>query len=85
MPTYTYRCTEHGEFTRLTSMKDHQRLQPCPTCEVASEQVLNTVPTFIRKGGGWTRPDPKIPEWIKKLPDDELDAELGLTNDANAA
>ena len=58
--------------------------EPCPKCGEPSPKQIDRG-TFILKGGGWgPRPDPKIPDKFLNMPDDELDAELGLTNDANA-
>ena len=43
MPTYDYRCKEHGAFELFQSMKDHARAD-CPTCGSGSKQVLTAAP-----------------------------------------
>ena len=45
MPTYNYRCTEHGVFETVQRVKDHARAD-CPTCEVECKQVILTAPTL---------------------------------------
>jgi len=79
MPTYTYSCPEHKLFTVFKKMSEMLTEEPCPKCGTQSPKQIDT-PTFIRKGGGWTRPDPKIPEKYLKMTDAELDADLGFTD-----
>ena len=43
MPTYDYKCSEHGYFEQLNSMANHAEGE-CPTCGKASKQVLLTAP-----------------------------------------
>jgi putative FmdB family regulatory protein len=43
MPTYDYRCDEHGDFEAIQRMKDHARAF-CPTCGSDSAQVVKTAP-----------------------------------------
>lgn len=45
MPTYSYRCDEHGDFDLLQRMKDHARAD-CPTCGSGSKQVLTAAPSL---------------------------------------
>lgn len=43
MPTYQYKCSEHGYFEQQNSMKDHAKGN-CPTCGSDSKQVILTAP-----------------------------------------
>lgn len=43
MPTYDYRCDEHGDFEQRNSMKDHAK-GTCPTCGSESKQVIRSAP-----------------------------------------
>jgi len=43
MPTYDYKCAEHGYFELTQSMKDHARAD-CPTCGSDSKQVMIGAP-----------------------------------------
>lgn len=40
MPTYVYHCKEHGDFDKVTSIAEHQRVQDCPVCGEDSPQVI---------------------------------------------
>ena len=82
MPTYTYECKQHGLFERLTTMKEHKRIRPCPICLQDSEQVILDAPGVVFKGKGWCRPTPKIPEKFLKMSEAELNSDLGLAPDA---
>jgi len=88
MPTYTFTCPTDGKYEVILRMSDYTAQQPCPICGVVGDRTITQVPTFIRKGAGWTTPAPavEIPKWINELSDSELDAELGLdpATDANA-
>lgn len=85
MPTYTYLCpSENKKFTVFKRMSEMQLEEPCPKCGDMSQKVIDRA-NFVLKGGGWgPRPDPKIPDKFLKMSDEELDSDLGLTNDANA-
>lgn len=85
MPTYTYLChKDQKRFTVFKRMSEMLLEEPCPKCgELSTKQIDRA--TFVLKGGGWgPRPDPKIPDKYKNIPDDELDDWLGLNNDGNA-
>ena len=86
MPTYTFTCNTDGRYEVIARMSDYTTEQPCPKCGVIGQRVIDQIPTFIRKGKGWTTPAPavEIPKWISSMSDEEIDADLGLTNDANA-
>ncbi len=43
MPTYDYRCDEHGYFEKVQRMKDHASGE-CPECGTPSKQVLTKPP-----------------------------------------
>ena len=43
MPTYSYRCTEHGDFDMIQRMADHAAA-PCPDCGETAKQVLTSAP-----------------------------------------
>lgn len=45
MPTYDYKCVDHGYFEKRQSMKDHARAD-CPTCGSDSKQVLTKPPSL---------------------------------------
>lgn len=45
MPSYDYRCKEHGTFELQQRMKDHARAH-CPTCGSDSKQVLTAAPSL---------------------------------------
>jgi putative FmdB family regulatory protein len=49
MPTYDYKCTEHGYFELKQSMKDHARGE-CPTCRSDCKQVLVRAPRVDVEG-----------------------------------
>ncbi len=49
MPTYDYRCTDHGDFELHQSMKDHAKGE-CPTCAAACKQVLTAAPGLDIEG-----------------------------------
>lgn len=83
MPTYTYKCEAHGKFEKMCKMSEMTTTFPCPKCGESSQKQIDR-PAVVFKGGGWCRPDPKIPDKFLKMSDAELDSELGLTNDANA-
>ena len=43
MPTYSYRCTEHGYFDLRQSMSEHASAE-CPNCGTPCKQVLTSPP-----------------------------------------
>lgn len=43
MPTYDYKCKEHGYFEKFQRVSDHARAK-CPTCGKSSKQVLVRAP-----------------------------------------
>jgi len=43
MPTYDYRCQEHGVFELKQRMKDHAE-GVCPTCGSVCKQAITTAP-----------------------------------------
>lgn len=43
MPTYEYRCTEHGYFTKHQPMKAHASGE-CPECGTDVKQILTSPP-----------------------------------------
>lgn len=45
MPTYDYKCSEHGYFEKKQRMADHARAK-CPTCGNDSPQVLTKPPVL---------------------------------------
>ena len=45
MPTYDYRCQEHGTFTKVQRIVDHARAE-CPTCGEAVRQILTSAPSL---------------------------------------
>lgn len=62
MPTYTYRCPEHGEFEFMHSIKE--QLDTCPLCLEDSkhsnspckvERLISGGGTFILNGSGWAK------------------------------
>jgi len=54
MATYTFVCQEHGEFEVTKSMKDIEKFEPCPDCQLMCEQVIKSPPGIHFKGYGWT-------------------------------
>lgn len=87
MPLYEFHCETDGAYEVVMSMKEYHNQQPCPKCGVIGERRITTAATLIFKGKGWSpAPPPRIPTWISKLSDQELDEELGLdpATDANA-
>ena len=40
MPTYTYRCENHGEFDRYASMKAIPKEVACPACGCPSPKIF---------------------------------------------
>lgn len=57
MPTYLYKCEEHGEFEATHSI--NSTLEECPKCKEegkTSEPPVRLIApgaTFILSGGGW--------------------------------
>lgn len=49
MPTYDYRCKEHGIFEKVQRMKNHARAN-CPTCSSDSSQILTRPPGLDIEG-----------------------------------
>jgi len=49
MPTYDYKCKEHGVFELKQRMKDHAKGN-CPTCGSECNQVLTAAPTLDIEG-----------------------------------
>lgn len=45
MPTYDYKCEDHGYFQAVNRMADHARAE-CPTCGETVRQVLRTPPAL---------------------------------------
>ncbi|MGQ0576190.1 MAG: FmdB family zinc ribbon protein [Pseudonocardia sp.] len=43
MPTYLYRCDDHGPFETVHPMRDAARAWPCPDCGTGSVRIW-TVP-----------------------------------------
>lgn len=43
MPTYSYRCAEHGVFDQVKRMIEHAE-GDCPTCEAVCPQVITRAP-----------------------------------------
>jgi len=82
MPTYTYSCLNkcQKKFEIFKKMSEMLTEEPCPQCGIQSPKQIDQ-PTFIRKGGGWTRPDPKIPDKYLKMSDAELNEDLGISPD----
>ena len=46
MPTYSYRCAEHGLFDEVKRMKDRAK-GTCPTCQSESKKVLTKAPDLM--------------------------------------
>ncbi len=66
MPTYSYRCTEHGDFQRVQRMKDHASAE-CPDCGTPCKQVILTAPSLdetamanIGMPGAWEKQGDRI-------------------------
>lgn len=57
MPTYLYKCEEHGEFEEMHSISD--KLEECPKCKAEGKKsetptrLIAAGSTFILTGGGW--------------------------------
>jgi putative FmdB family regulatory protein len=49
MPTYDYKCKEHGTFEKFQRMVDHARAD-CPTCGSSSAQILTRPPGLDIEG-----------------------------------
>lgn len=49
MPTYNYKCAEHGTFEKFQRMVDHARAD-CPTCGSTSTQILLSPPSLDVEG-----------------------------------
>ena len=80
MPTYTYKCPTHKNFTVFKRISEMLQEEPCPKCGVQSPKQIDRG-SFVLKGGGWgPRPDPKIPDKYLKMSDEELDADLGFSD-----
>jgi putative FmdB family regulatory protein len=48
MPTYEYRCEKCGhEFTRILSLREHEKRQKCPKCN--SQRVTQLMSAFTPK------------------------------------
>ena len=43
MPTYDYKCGEHGYFEKQQQMKDHASAK-CPQCAIPAPQVMTRAP-----------------------------------------
>lgn len=43
MPTYSYRCAEHGTFEHLQRMKDRSEAS-CPSCDNTCHQIITHAP-----------------------------------------
>jgi putative FmdB family regulatory protein len=44
VPTYDYKCEDHGYFELIQRVADHATGN-CPTCEVSCKQVLTRAPS----------------------------------------
>lgn len=55
---YTYRCSEHGNFDIMMSLKDMKLDYKCPECGRKSPKII------VQGCGGIQREDP---EWIREL------------------
>jgi putative FmdB family regulatory protein len=59
MPTYTYRCSVHGEFDIEHSIKE--KLQDCPKCQsegLKPQKVIRLISggtQFVLNGSGWAK------------------------------
>lgn len=58
MPTYLYKCQEHGEFEYEHSIKI--KLEECPQCKIneKSQKVVRLICSkngFILCGSGWAK------------------------------
>lgn len=57
MPTYLYKCEEHGEFEEVHSI--NTQLEECPKCKAEGktsdppQRLIASGSTFILSGGGW--------------------------------
>ena len=49
MPTYSYRCPEHGVFDDFKKIKDRAKAN-CPHCEIICKQVHVGAPTLDIEG-----------------------------------
>jgi len=45
MPTYDYRCTEHGLFEMIQTVADREWAH-CPHCTLCCHSVITTAPTL---------------------------------------
>jgi len=45
MPTYDYKCEQHGYFVCIQAMSEHRWAQ-CPECHKISQQVVRTPPVL---------------------------------------
>ena len=47
MPLYDYKCQEHGVFSELTALADHEKPAKCPRCGAMSPRVLTLSPQIL--------------------------------------
>lgn len=58
MPTYLYKCQEHGEFEYEHSIKD--KMEECPHCKINGKlqkisRLICNENGFILQGSGWAK------------------------------
>ena len=59
MPTYLYKCEDHGEFETEHSI--NEKLEECPKCKDEKKEpqkLIRLIPngtSFILSGSGWAR------------------------------
>jgi putative FmdB family regulatory protein len=51
MPTYLYKCPQHGEFEVEHSIKD--KLEECPKCIADNTGIVHRVIRLISSGGNF--------------------------------
>jgi putative FmdB family regulatory protein len=50
MPTYSFKCKEHGSFEKSQKVRDLTGYYPCPKCQVEAKQVILFAPSLDIEG-----------------------------------